>query len=93
MTVYASSTERTAFSGNPNQSFVAPASASKSREDSGPSARIPSSTRSATSLFSASAAVWNAGPLRPHSWRNHGNSSVATNESALLLASKISRRS
>ena len=65
MTVYASSTERTAFSGTPNQSFVAPASRSKSSDDSGPSARIRSSTRSATAAFSARAALWNRGPLRP----------------------------
>ena len=53
MTVYASSTARTVFVGIPNQSVVAPRSRSKSSDDSGPSARIRSSTRSATSAFSA----------------------------------------
>ena len=65
MTVHASSTERTAFSGIPNQFFVAPDSRSKSSDDSGPSARIRSSTRSATAALSARAAAWNRGPLRP----------------------------
>jgi hypothetical protein len=69
-TVYASSTARTAFSGIPNQSFVGPASRSKSREDNGPFARIPSSTRSATVTFSARAAAWNRRPFRPELERN-----------------------
>ena len=51
---YASSTARTVFVGIPNQSVVVPRSRSKSSDDSGPSARIFSSTRSATSAFSAS---------------------------------------
>src|SRR5437879_5454957 len=53
MTAYASSTARTALVGIPNQSVVGPRSRSKSSADSGPSARIRSSTRSATSAFSA----------------------------------------
>ena len=65
MTVYASSTARTAFSGIPNQFFVGPLSRSKSAEDSGPSARMRSRTRSATAALSASAWEWNLGPLRP----------------------------
>jgi hypothetical protein len=51
--VYASSSARTVFVGIPNQSVVLQRSRSKSRDDSGPSARIRSSTRSATSGFSA----------------------------------------
>ena len=93
MTVYASSTARTAFSGIPNQSFVGPVARSKSSEDSGPSARIRSSTRSATAAFSARAAPWKWGPLRPITLLNQGNSLIGTNESALLVASNISRRS
>ena len=53
MTAYASSTARTVFVGTPNQSVVAPRSRSKSSDDNGPSARIRSSTRPATSAFSA----------------------------------------
>ena len=53
MTAYASSTARTVFVGTPNQSVVAPRSVSKSSDDSGPSARMRSSTRPATSAFSA----------------------------------------
>jgi hypothetical protein len=92
-TVYASRTERTAFSGIPNQSLVLPLSRSKSAEESGPSARMRSSTRSATAAFSASAAAWNCGPLRPAFTRYQGNSLAGTNDSALLVVSKISRRS
>ena len=53
MTAYASSTARTVFVGTPNQSVVAPRSLSKSSDDNGPSARMRSSTRPATSAFSA----------------------------------------
>ena len=93
MTVYASSTARTAFSGSPNQFFVGPLCRSKSADDSGPSARMRSSTRSATAALSARAAAWNRGPLRPQLRRNHGTSLARTNDSALLVTSTISRRS
>ena len=46
-------------------SSSAPGSCSKSRDDSGPSARIRSSTRSATSALSARAASWKRRPFRP----------------------------
>jgi hypothetical protein len=48
---------RTAFSGSPNQFLVGPAERSKSSDDSGPSARIRASTRSATAALSARAAA------------------------------------
>ena len=92
-TVYASSTERTAFSGIPNQSFVRPLSRSKSAEESGPSARSRSRTRSATAALSVSAAAWNRGPLRPPLTRYQGNSLAGMNDSALFVVSKIVRRS
>ena len=89
MSVYASSSARTVFVGIPNQSVVFPRSESKSRDDSGPSARIRSSTRSAASGFSSI-----TGGRRARSGaRNQGNSLAITNESPLLYASKISRRS
>ena len=44
VTVDASSTARTVFVGMPNQSVVAPCARSKSADDSGPSARMRSST-------------------------------------------------
>ena len=91
--MYASSTERTAFSGIPNQFFVRPLSRSKSAEESGPSARMRSSTRFATAAFSFSAAAWNRGPLRPAFTRYQGNSSAGMNDSALFVVSKILRRS
>ena len=84
MTVYASSTARTVFVGAPNQSVVGPLSRSKSWDESGPSARIRSSTRAATSAFSASVSC--ALRLVP---RNHANSLAGTKESPLLYASKI----
>ncbi len=93
MTVYASSTARTTFSGIPNQSFGAPCSGSKSSADSAPSARIRPSTRSATTAFSARIVAWNRGPLRPKPRRNQGNSLAGTSDSALLVTSKISPRS
>ncbi len=82
----------TAFSGIPNQSFVGPGSPLEVTDDNGPLARIRSSTRSATAALSARAArgTW---PLRPQASRNQGNSLVGTNDSALLVVSKISRRS
>ena len=89
MTEYASSTARTVFVGMPNQSVVAPCARSKSIDDNGPSARIRSSTRSATSGFSAITRA----PCRLQVPRNHGKSLVGTKESPLLYASKISRRS
>ena len=89
MTAYASSTARTTFVGIPNQSTSVPRSRSKSSAESGPSARIRSSTRSATSAFSART----RGGSRYNVVRNHGYSLVATKESPLLWASKISRRS
>ncbi len=89
MTVYASSTARTVFVGTPNQSVVAPRSFSKSSDDIGPSARMRSSTRPATSAFSARS----RGELRLNVARNHGNSLAGTKERPLLKASKISRRS
>ena len=89
MTEYASSTARTVFVGIPNQSVVAPPLRSKSSADSGPSARMRSSTRSATSAFSART----RGAFRLNVPRNHGNSLAGTKESPLLYASKISRRS
>ena len=92
-TVYASRTERTAFSGIPNQSFVRPSSRRKSAEESGPSARMRSSTCSATAAFSVRAAAWKLGPLRPAFTRYQGSSLAGMNESALLVVSKISRRS
>ena len=52
MAVYASSSARTVFVGTPNQSVVLPRSLSKSSDDSGPSARIRSSTRLPASGFS-----------------------------------------
>ena len=91
--MYASSTERTAFSGSPNQFFVRPLSRSKSAEESGPSSRMRSSTRSATAALSASAAAWKRAPLRPEFTRYHGNSLAGMNDSALFVVSKISRRS
>jgi hypothetical protein len=93
VTVYASSTARTAFSGIPNQFFVGLLSRSNSAEDNGPFARMRSSTRSATAAFSARAWAWNRGPLRPPFTRNQGNSLAGMNDSALLVVSKISRRS
>src|SRR5204862_1008143 len=72
----------------PNQSVVGPCSRSKSSAESGPSARIRSSTRSATAAFS----LMRAGDLRLSVPRNHGNSSVRTSERPLLYASKILRR-
>ena len=89
MTAYASSTARTVFVGIPNQSVVAPRSRSKSSADSGPSARILSSTRSATSAFSSRIRAGRPAQVP----RNHGNSLDGTKESPLLYASKISRRS
>jgi len=85
--VYASSSARTVFVGIPNQSVVLPRSRSKSCDDSGPSARIRSSTRSATSGFSA---ITGGGVAR-NCARNQGNSLARTKESPLLYASKISR--
>ena len=89
MTAYASSTARTTFVGAPNQSVTGPLVRSKSEEERGPSARIRSSTCSATSLFSARS----RGELTLRFPRNHGNFSVGTNESPLLYASNTSRRS
>jgi len=80
VTAYASSTARTAFVGIPNQSVVGPRSRSKSSEDSGPSARIRSSTRSATSAFSSRT----CGAPRLNLARNHRNSLEGTSESPLL---------
>jgi hypothetical protein len=88
LTAYASSTARTVFVGAPNQSVVAPRSLSKSSDDNGPSARTRSSTRAATSAFSAR--MRDACLLDT---RNHGRSRMGTSESPLLYASKISRRS
>ncbi len=65
--------------GAPNQSFVGPASRSKSSEDSVPSARICSSTRFATSASSASTFC-----ARSLATRNHANSLAGTSESPLL---------
>lgn len=45
---------------------------------------------SATVTFSARAAAWSR-PFRPELERNHGNSLIGTNDSALLVVSKISR--
>ena len=73
----------------PNQSVVAPRSRSKSSADSGPSVWIRSSTRSATSAFSART----RGAFRLKLPRNHANSLTGTRESPLLYASKIVRRS
>ena len=53
MAVYASSSARTVLVGTPNQSVVLPRSLSKSSDDSGPSARIRSSTRLPASGFSS----------------------------------------
>jgi hypothetical protein len=89
VTAYASSTARTVFVGIPNQSVVGPLSRSKSLDDSGPSARMRSSTRLATSAFSSRV----RGALRLRFPRNHANSPVGTRERPLLYASKISRRS
>ena len=93
MTVYASSTARTAFSGIPNQFFVGPVSRSKSSRRQRPFRADPFEHASATAALSARAALWNRGPLRPMTCRNQGNSLAGTNDSALLVASKISRRS
>ena len=87
MTEYASSTARTAFVGMPNQSVEAAVVRSKSSADSGPSARMRSSTRSATSAFSART----RGALRLSVPRNHGSSLAGMSDSPLLNASKISR--
>jgi hypothetical protein len=73
----------------PNQSVVVPLSRSKSSDDSGPSARIRSSTRSATPAFSARVCA----DLLLTIPRNQANSLVGTSERPLLYASKISRRS
>jgi hypothetical protein len=89
VTAYASSTARTVFVGIPNQSVVAPWVRSKSSAESGPSARIRSSTRSATWAFSARS----RGEFRLSVPRNHGYSLAGTRERPLLYASKISRRS
>src|SRR5262249_37196731 len=50
---------------HPDQFFVGPVSRSKSSEDSGPSARMRASPRSASAAFSVRAAAWKRGPLRP----------------------------
>ncbi len=89
MSVYASSSARTVLVGTPNQSVVLPRSRSKSSDDSGPSARIRSSTRSPASGFSSIT----AGAVDRDRPRNQGNSLAMTKESPLLNASKISRRS
>jgi hypothetical protein len=68
------------FVGIPNQSVVLPRSRSKSRDDSGPSARIRSSTRSATSWFSAIT----RGGVGRNCARNQGNSLARTKESPFV---------
>ena len=65
MYAYASSTARTTFVGAPNQSVNGPLRRSKSSDDSGPSARIRSSTCSATSWVIVEDALLLAAPRGP----------------------------
>ena len=93
MTAYASSTARTVFVGIPNQSVVAPRSRSKSSADSGPSARIRSSTRSATSAFSSRirCRAPAQGPAEPRelAHRDEGESLVVRLEDLAALVEEV----